>query len=139
MNTFSHCPKCKQPMLNEAAVGFDRRYGMGLTKDPGLRRFWHLSCSKNIDHNVVAYTDLNDDAILDRLRIHIVMPTADENGKYALWDFTNKYLSVIESVLIIPSSSIPWTARELELPFFIPDLSNYDKLMNRLKTCLTFG
>jgi hypothetical protein len=67
----------------------------------------------------------------------MVMPTADDIGKFAIWDFTNKYLLVIESVLIVPSSS--WKARELELPFFIPDLSNYDKLMNKLKTCITFG
>jgi len=140
MNTFSHCPKCKQPMLNESQVGFDRGYSMGLTKGPGLRRFWQLSCSKSLDHRIVANTNINDNAILDGLSIHIIMPTADEGGKFALWDFANKYLSILESTLITPRTrSLSWKERELEIPFFIPDLSNYDKLLNKLRTCITFG
>lgn len=129
MKTFSNCPKCKLPMLNEDLVGFDYR-----RKD--ITNYWRLSC-KNIDHEIEAYTDPDNSfsLCLDRLRITIMSPSQ----KYALWSFPKNTLVILSHNSFPSSAMIASFPQELKLPFFIPDLKNYDKLINKLRTYIAFS
>jgi len=119
MKIFSHCPKCHKPMLNTEC-------------GPHLSR-WRLSC-QSIDHDILALTPSGQFEMIENLRIAIFMGIYLDNRVYTDWNFPKKELCITEG-MFGPSFYIPNSV----IPFFEPDLSNYDKLIRKIKSYLAFS
>ena len=81
--------------------------------------YWKVSCHKKLNHYIDAITKVDDDSELYYLEI-----MTDSAPTYAHWDF--KY-----GVLYIKYHGTKYS--EMELPFFEPDLSNYDRLIEKMR------
>lgn len=109
-------------MLNEAIIDM-----------PGSRGRWRLSCLE-IDHDILAVTFTNRDDVLERVSIAIHMGNHKSERVYADWNFEKQQLKITEG-WFGPSFYLDSSA----LPYFEPDLTQYDKLIKKLRTYLTFS
>lgn len=102
------CPICNNAMINKYYT---------LT---GGSEFLKKTCT-NITHNVSYKSCYNDyDSTLE-------LVINSSTNKF-IWNFEYELLFVVKSnVIKTPSNSI-------KLPFFMPDLYNYNNLLNKLKT-----
>lgn len=120
MKTFSHCPKCHEPMLNEEI----RKVGDITT--------WRLTCQKTLTHDILAVTMMEDDKQLEHLRIAIKMAADRKDRKFIDWDFYKKQITITHG----------WNGPSFYqpnlIPFFEPDLSEYDKFIKKFRTYVTF-
>lgn len=122
VKTFSYCPKCKKPMLNEA-----------ITDIPGSKGKWRLSCL-GVDHDILAVTPKNRDDILEKMHIAIRMGTAKRDRVYVDWNFEKEELKITEGWI-----GASFYEPNVIIPYFEPDLSQYDKLIKKLRTYLIFS
>jgi hypothetical protein len=121
MKTFSHCPKCKNPMRNESCGG-----------PPDER--WRLVCDKYLDHDILAVTSVGYDNLLSYLYIAIRMGKRKKDRIYAYWNFEDKYLKIMEGWLgksFFPSADT--------IPYFEPDMARYNELIKKMRIYLTFS
>lgn len=110
MKTPTHCPFCKDPLLNLYTGNRDQ--------------YLDKVCNKKVGHKITfAINVFDDDSVL-----WIAIP-----------------LSLDVSVLWYPSSKSMWlkntkdSVANQELPYFVPDLSNYKKLITKVKTYILFS
>lgn len=120
MKTFSHCPKCHKPMLHE-----EMRKGKGIST-------WNLSC-QSIDHEIIAVTAHGNDNELVTFIVAIKMASQTSDRVYVHWNFD------MDQVFIVNGWSVANFRNPPLLPYFEPDLSQYDKLIKKLRTYLTFS
>lgn len=104
-----HCPVCGDPLLNTFPPAED------------LNNKVTKTCSRRINHNIVI---LVEDDEVTQLAIDI------GNGLQAIWLF------LLEAVWI---QGIKKDKEVVILPFFEPDLSNYTRLVEKVKTYLVFS
>lgn len=105
------CPFCNDIMLTDFLVK-----GMGEVKYCNLRPSHHIRLSSRFD---------SDDEVFE-----IILRISIEPVTYIKWLFAS------ESVRVeIPGIG----AKPLRLPWFDPDLSDYNKLMEKIKTYLLFS
>ena len=111
MKTFSHCPKCHGPLLNDPPFTIGKGY-------------WLKWCNKYTDHFVKIKTVPGDDDKISSLTIFLGpdklftwFPEAEICWSSKTWD--------LECCVMIP--------------YFEPDFSDYRKLINKIKTYLLFS
>jgi hypothetical protein len=121
MKTFSHCPVCKDPMRNEPC---SKRI------DGGAER-WRIVCDKHLDHDILALTIVGHDDLLLHLQIAVYMNTIIWNRIYANWNFEKKELTIDKGRGMLRHNVI--------IPYFEPDLTQYDKLLKKMRVYLTFS
>lgn len=111
MRTPYRCPKCGGPLLNQAMI-----------------THWAMKCVKHLTHYIVIYTPSTSDQI-DMITIAVIMGTSMMDRVYASWDFPGQVLTISNGYL--ESNQV--------IPFFEPNLSEYDKLIQKMRTYLTFS
>lgn len=107
-----YCPKCKKPMMNEMMAQSGEEY------------YWRISCDQT-DHYIKLITVINSDTEVVDLYIGVGRKRTER--KYVSWHFPEK-------IMLVQSSSNTTT-----IPFFEPDLTNYNRLIEKLKTYITFS
>jgi hypothetical protein len=110
-----HCPKCGDILLNEEVFKVSNVV------------VWRKSCTKRLGHKFAAYYNI-DDSELSGICIQIVGNTE------AHWDFKNNLLSVNKNAKTLKDRL---ESTKL-IPYFEPDLSNYKKLVSKMKTYILF-
>ncbi len=111
-----NCPICNDILCSE----FDDHYRI---KSTTIRKI----CNKKINHNYKLIS-FDRDSIYE---IELIIPHF-KKIKF-IWRFINNSLYYCESPIKKLGSLVTY------LPFFIPDFSNFPKLISRLKTCLLFN
>ena len=119
MKTFSHCPKCKDPMRSEPCGG------------PVGER-WRIVCDKHLDHDVLCLTVPGHDDLLFLLCVAIRMTSGKNDRIYANWDFDKEELRITKGMR---ASGI----HDIFIPYFYPNLGEYDKLIKKLLTYRLFS
>jgi hypothetical protein len=117
MKAFTHCPKCKNPLLNT------------LVKLRNGSEVWRKSCVNQVDHNFMSLTKMGDDDELSSMGLTLNFKTQIK----ITWDLNIKRIYVTKGdfkLLTNEGQQIPW---------FEPDVSNYSKLVEKLKTYVTFS
>jgi hypothetical protein len=114
MKDLTHCPHCHEPLLNEHV--YIRHLG-DVTKK---------SCSLKIDHRLYINTLSKSDELLE---ICITINMSD--GTMAYWNFTKSTLWILN-----PRREV---STKIDIPFFEPDMSNYKKLVTKLKSYVLFS
>lgn len=107
---------------------------------PGSKDRWRVTCDKHLNHQIQYMTSTNNGEIIEDLEVAIYMNKHIRAGinrlgnTYAHWNFKKQHLTITDGFLgetfYEPNSLVPW---------FEPDLSEYDKLIKKLKTYLTFS
>lgn len=116
MIAFTVCPKCRDPMLHE------------IHKTGPTTQRWKFFCQNKLDHQLVGLTvDTDPDDRLHWLTVRI-------SPNYAVWDFQWRTLKIVKALTI---NLAPFMSGQL-VPFFEPNFSDYDKVINKLKTYITF-
>jgi hypothetical protein len=113
------CPCCHDPLLSSYQ---ESRSGPGK---------WKKTCANKLSHK---FTCMHDDNSEELILIGVEL----SSKVYATWWLDGQKL-VISSV-VPPLTSI-YSSREsyIWLPYFEPDISNYKKLIDKLKTYLVFS
>lgn len=117
MKSFKNCPCCGDPLLNDAV-----RDNQLLTES--FRR----SCLKHLDHKFTTLVDPNKDEVV-AMGIEV---DPKEMVRFQ-WNFKKKVAFV--------AKGLPKQAEKnaVYLPYFEPDLSDYHRLVAKLRTYLTFS
>jgi hypothetical protein len=112
------CPICKEVLMNE--------FRPEINKNETLIK----TCNKRIGHKIMFISHITDHNIVTGLELEFRPKTR------AMWVWlpTEDLLSFWISK---GSDSDPKTLRDI--PAFEPDLSNYRKLVNKIKTYMTFS
>jgi hypothetical protein len=111
----THCPKCGDVLLNEEVLGIS---------STGV---WKKSCSKRLGHKFSVIYNINESEI-SGLCMQIT------NKAEAYWDFRNTLLTVSKK-----SKSLKELMKSTQfIPYFEPDLSDYKKLVSKIKTYILF-
>ena len=107
---------------------------------PGSRDRWRVTCDKHMDHQVQYMTSTNNGEVVEDLEVAIHMSTRRQTAHsragniYAHWNFKKQHLTITRGWLgetfYEPNSVVPW---------FEPNLSEYDKLIKKLRTYITFS
>lgn len=117
MKSFTRCPKCKDVLLSSWVLLRSGDYA------------WQKSCLPRLDHDVICVTRSNDD---DELQTLILTINTDSQLK-AIWNFVNK-------TLIVTKGTVKKAVKEGQrIPYFEPDLSDYKKVVEKIKTYITFS
>jgi len=115
MKIITHCPKCGDALLNEEVP------------DLSHSGVWTKKCTKRLGHKFSMFYNINDGEV-NSICIQIT------NKVDATWCFRNNLLSVSNRGLPL--------RRLLEsmqfIPYFEPDLSDYKKLVSKIKTYILF-
>lgn len=119
MMIFTRCPKCGDPLVNDFLPSF-----------PGTDDLLRKSCKKRLNHQFQCLIDQKDNSL------HSVTVAISLNPLIRVaWYFkTREFLlatGTIEQVVANHS--------EVELPFFEPDFSDYDRLVAKVKTYVMFS
>jgi hypothetical protein len=110
MKTLIYCPKCRKPLKSEHIyLGPDTYY-------------WNKDCV-DITHRFYSRTLIGND---DEL-VYVLLTLSVKKFLMAGWELRDK-----RAFIRTPSKDYP-------IPFFIPNFSNYDKLINKLKTYALFS
>lgn len=108
-----NCPFCGDPLINEFILfsgGHDR-----LNK----------SCRKKINHNITFSSMISNNNLIDHVYIDCI------NKSRFTWHLHTKKL--------LFKSYMNNGRKDLYLPYFDPHFSNFNKLMDKLKTYLVFS
>ena len=116
MKMLKACPRCKGPLLNE------------YVQTRGLKTLLKLSCTKSLGHYFVMKSFVDDH---DRPQSMTLGVGDRSHMTLAIWYLDNKKL------LITPFISVHGDIDEL--PYVEPDLSDYDKLVNKVRTYILFS
>lgn len=114
MKTFKCCPCCGNPLLNEVMTG--------------IQEVHRRSCMKRLDHKFTTTIDSKRDEI-----VTMGIEISPQGMVRFQWNFKNKTAFVAKG----PPEQAKETA--VYLPYFEPDLSDYWKLVNKLRTYITFS
>jgi hypothetical protein len=117
MKPFTNCPKCHKPLLN---TPFKLKCGS---------EFWRKDCTNYIDHWFTSVTSADDDDTLTGIGIVIDMKTQLR----ATWNLIDKHIIIHNNMNYRQSLE-----NGVKIPYFEPDLSNYKKIINKLKTYAVF-
>ncbi len=107
-----NCPVCGDPMLNIFPPAED--YGNKVTK----------YCTRRIDHKITMIVEDND---VSQMSIDL------GNGQEAVWLF------ILGAVWIQATKFSKDPKSTMVLPWFDPELSNYKRLVEKVKTYLVFS
>jgi hypothetical protein len=109
-----YCPKCGDVLLSEEMLFFGKDV-------------WSKKCTKRLGHKFSVFYNINE-ADINSLCIQI------SKNVDVLWDFRNELLSVSK-----PGKSLKELMKSTQfIPYFEPDLSNWKKLISKLKTYILF-
>jgi len=114
MKSPTHCPKCGDSLLNTYNTSIDDRYS-----------FWTMTCRKRLDHQF--YCSTKGSSQDELITIEITLRTSPVT--WIIWDFLGRHISIAKENEI---------TRHTDIPFFEPDLSNYPKLIQKIKTYVIF-
>lgn len=123
----SDCPFCKQPLENIfQSVG------------PNTEA-WYKFCKSMPNHKIQYIHDLTSDYLTD---IRVWLDIANE--VMIDWNYENRILSVWYrkykgEKLSYQGKPVTVTGKVLYLPWFEPDLSNHQELINKIKTYVLFS
>jgi hypothetical protein len=94
---------------------------------------WRLSCIY-LDHDILGLTVVGHDELLECLQIAIRMGTDKRDRVYVNWNFEDKELTITKGWL-----GASFYEPNVIIPYFEPDLAQYDKLIKKLRTYLIFS
>lgn len=116
---FTNCPKCGDVLLNK------------FYEDKSDGDFWIKSCIKRPDHQFKC-TVKGDEKFMNSVTLSLSMNPLLR----AAWDFRKGTLEVAKGTIeeLIRSGQDPD-----RLPFFVPDFSNYNELIHKIKLYMTFS
>lgn len=119
MKHISNCPKCGDPLLH-----------VDLSHDI----FWGKKCHKYLDHKFSILVTDND---------VVSMEIKTDTNLNIVWSFLHKYF------YILSPKDIRLSLREIKLsssydnykklPWFEPDISDYNSLLDKVKKYITFS
>lgn len=107
----TQCPCCSRNLLNENMPT------VGLA-------YWRKSCYWMPNHKIIIHTIPGNDDAVHRITIRV------REGLMISWDLKE------QTCWLSKSMDLEWNQM---LPFFEPDLSDYKKLMNRIKIYILFS
>lgn len=107
-----NCPVCGDPMLNTFPPAED------------LNNRVTKSCTSRLNHKIVVLVDGDE---VNQMSIDL------GNGLEAIWLF------LMGKIWIQPTKGSKREDNFVILPFFEPDLTNYNKLVDKVKTYLVFS
>lgn len=112
----SNCPVCGDPLLNEYL-------GVFMIKQ---------KCTKRLDHwiEIKSKDDWGDNGKVYQITVRI----SDNPRTLAVWYPMSNELQIHRE-----TSKRPLTVPITALPYFIPDLYDYPKLINKIKMALIFS
>lgn len=116
MKTPITCPKCHGPLLN--------------TEIPlrGGANVWKKTCTTKLNHHFTCVTKQHDDDSIEILVLGINQRSVPIKIS---WYFTPRMLMVYKEVVgSVDAIKIPWVE---------PNLDMYDKLVEKIKTYITFS
>jgi hypothetical protein len=111
MKDCKNCPFCGDPMINNFPPAED------------MSCYVTKYCNRRVDHNVKLIVDMDDDKVTQ-------MGIDLGNGYEAIFLFSLKAIWI---------QGIKKDKSMMVLPFFEPDLSNYRRLVDKVKTYLVFS
>lgn len=119
MKTPVVCPKCHGPLLNST---------LELSNGEEL---WRKECASKLDHSFTCIVKESDNSIIG------VGVTLDRSIPLKVyWDFMRSKIIVHKGVSIV----VPFAnGSTLEIPWFEPNLDEYDKLVNKIKKYVVFS
>jgi len=122
----SKCPKCGDILLND----------FGLFNNKSL--YDVKICNKYPSHRFTIQYDSNIDKVL-------IMSYNDSSTKEIRWDFNTKTIYLNKPIIIkgknagVITTGIPYSKLFYNtVPWFDPDISNFDKLIRKIKIYATF-
>ena len=117
MKSLTKCPVCSDSLLNTS---------MRLKSGNNI---WLKTCVNRLGHNVSCSTKVNNDDELSTLSFVI-----DSKSQLRVtWFFDDK-------LVFIHKSSVNLAKKNGQMiPYFEPDLSNYKKMLEKIKTYLIFS
>ena len=119
MKTPAVCPKCRGPLLNSA-----------LTLRNGSE-VWKKTCGSNLNHEFICITKEGDD---NSIIVIGLMLNRDKSLKVC-WDLFRNQIIVHKGKSVVPS----FNSDILEIPWFEPNLDEYDNLVNKIKKYVVFS
>jgi hypothetical protein len=109
------CPKCRNPLKTTFYETID-----------GCE-YCEKECRRHLDHSIWMRSQKRNLNLIYVLELMI----KHNPYIYCYWNMSDSLCRIIRHV---PIGAIP-----LELPYFEPDLSNYDKLVQKMQTYLIFS
>lgn len=114
------CPKCGDPLLVEHMT--EIRYHL-----------WRGMCARRLDHKFSVFYYMNVAAeFIDKVDY---MSIRVFNNINVTWDFIHKRIAIGKENIALKN----YLNSTQYIPYFEPDLSNYDKLVSKLKTYVIFS
>jgi hypothetical protein len=113
MKVLSHCPKCHGPLLNEAVPTISLPY-------------WTKSCLNKPDHKFIITTVPGNDDLIVRITLQV------KTDLMVTWDPTTSKCWVSDDWDLFPHPA-------MYIPYFEPDLSDYQKLIDKVKLYVLFS
>lgn len=117
MNAPSICPKCHGPLINTPLK----------VKEMNV---WKKVCDKKLDHSFICISKDEDNSVLA-----IGMMLNRNTSLKVFWDFVRTKILVHkgESYVPFPGNNI------LQIPWFTPNIDEYDKMLDKIRKYVTFS
>lgn len=115
----TNCPSCQKPLVNDTIVS---------VRGERLRQ----TCTKNLDHKFIL--DLDEKDQICRLSIGI-----DVGDKIRFTWICSRAEFFVSKIVFTEKGSRKGFRHTLDLPYFEPDLSDYPRLVQKLRTYLIFS
>lgn len=120
MKTPTICPKCHEPLMNSV---LPLRNGA---------ESWKKVCDKKLDHSFICLTKEGKEDVI----ILIGMTLSYDKSIKVCWDFVRTKIVVHKGESIV----VPFPGKGfLEIPWFEPNIDEYDKLIDKIKKYVTFS
>lgn len=113
----SICPKCHGPLVNTLLNG----RGMSV---------WKKACETKLNHGFICLVREKDSVILG---IGIMLNR--QTSLKAFWDFVKNRVLVHKSEMYVPFPA----DNALQIPWFEPNIDEYNKLIDKVKKYITFS
>jgi hypothetical protein len=117
MQTPTICPKCHELLVST------------IIKLRDGAEVWRKTCSKKIGHEFICITKKGNDDEVSAIGVTL---NNDKRTK-ASWLLENQHL------VIYQGESFSMSTNLLYIPWFEPNIEEYDKLVNKVKTYVTFS
>lgn len=126
MKNLIDCPKCYEPLLN------------GVIELKSGAEAWKKVCDKKIDHSFIYLTKEGKEDLV----LAIGMTLNSNKSLKVFWDFVCRKIIVHKGKSIVDPIYVrsPIIANEvLEIPWFEPNIDEYDKLIDKIKKYVIFS